>query len=159
MKNSDYQEFHDLMLALARLYPPYKPDDETIAAYFKPLSFMSIEIVTEAIERAASVHPTFYPKCGELIAICQNVVEEMREANKRRKQSAKSEWSRIGKCSHVYEFQQEGDGSQFLTGFLCCLNCPKVRPVFNRDKAFTKQTNYLATAMSVQPETRQQALL
>lgn len=155
MKNSDYNDFDGLLEMLARLYRIAKPDDETIAGYFKQLAFFSIEIVTEACERASGVHPSFFPRAGELIALCQNVVEEIREANKKREGSVRSDWQEISKCSHTWKHESEGDGNGLLTGFLVCVNCPAVKPVLNRDKMYSAQRAYLAKALSAKPEARQ----
>lgn len=143
------------MATLARYYRQDVSDEQVIADYFRQLQFFAFEIVNEAIERIPSVHPSFFPRVGELIAVCQNVVEEVREANKNHERSQRKEWSRVGSCSHVWNHEPEGDGTGLLTGFLVCVNCSKVQPVFNRSQMYSAQKAYLAQALSAEPKTRQ----
>ena len=147
MKNSDFDKFENLFELLARFYRIEAPDAATRDAYFEQLMEFSVEIVEEAVERSPMVHPSYFPKVGELLAICHNVVEEIRE-RKRQAESPSTEetrktWAKIEKCSHVWRSDEEPAGG-LIESFLVCVHCPAVRPVFSRSVLFQKQrgSNY-----------------
>lgn len=142
MKNSDLGQFENLFGTLARYYRIEDPDAATRDAYFSQLLPFSIEIVEEAIERSPTVHPSYFPKVGELLALCHNVVEEIQE-RKRKEQNADAEetrkkWAKVEKCAHVWRSDAEPEGG-LIQAFLVCVYCSAVRPVFSQSVKFQKQ--------------------
>lgn len=135
------------MHTLARYYRIAIPEAHTVDDYFRQLQFFALEIVNEAAERSPGAHPSFFPRVGELIAICQNVVEEIREANKREQGDSRQTWNSMGKCEHVYRDEPEPEGG-LITSFLVCVHCRKAKPVFSREMRFSNQKAYLAQAIT-----------
>lgn len=152
MKNSDFEAFDELMELLARYYRQQRLDAQTISDYFKQLSFFSIEFVAEAVERAPGVHPSWFPKVGELIAICQSIVEEVREAEKHKPRAEQEQWRQMKNCEHEMRYQEEtpenlARSGGFLVGFNVCLFCGFARPVFSSAIQFGQRRKYLEAGM------------
>lgn len=152
MKNSDYLAFEAEMERLARYYRQAKPDEQTISDYFKQLSFFPFEFVSEAIERAPSQYASFFPRVGELIAICQAVVEEVRQAEKHKPKAEQQRWEQMKHCEHELVLQEESPedlarSGGFLVAFNVCLYCGFARPVFSEAIQYEKQRRYLTEGM------------
>lgn len=142
------------MERLARYYRAARPDEQMIADYFKQLSFFPFEFVSEAIERAPRQYPSFFPRVGELIVICQAVVEEVRQVEKQKPQAERQNWEQMKRCAHDLVLQAESpegiaQSGGFLVGFNVCRHCGFARPVFSDAIQYERQRQYLAEGMRV----------
>lgn len=129
---------------LARFYRIEKPDAATRDAYCAQMMEFSIEIIEEAVERSPTVYPSYFPKVGELLALCHNVVEEIREKKRQAadndSEEARKKWAKVEKCKHVWRDEAEPEGSR-IESFLVCVHCSAVRPVFSQSFLRNCQTS------------------
>lgn len=143
MRETESVEFGDLMETLALWYRQPRPAANEILAYFGQLKGFALSIVEEAIQRYPLVHPDWFPKVGELLAICGQVVGELRS----QQDSADSHASiyKMANCQHDWRDELEPEGS-LIVSFKVCSHCTKAIPTFSSDARFARQRGYFVTA-------------
>jgi hypothetical protein len=145
---ADFDDFYSLMTTLRRYY---RMDGvvtvEEVTDYFHHLKLFDIGIVDEAIERTPILHPTWFPKWGELYAVCEAVANAFRSQSEAMAEKQKGAFDRMAACKHpVREIQPEPAGG-LIKEFRVCATCGHSMPVFARDPQFAGQRAFLATAM------------
>lgn len=149
MNVTDFDEFYGLMELLKRYYRLTEFSADEVAAYFDQLKPFALEIVSEAVDRAPSVHPSFFPKAGELLALCELVAVDFRKTAERRMQRDRDEFQRIAACQHDYEIQPEPAGGLFES-FRVCRKCEHAIPVISKAAEVARQSAYLQRALGAQ---------
>lgn len=146
MTNSDYDKFSDALNELACSYCA-KLDGDEIAAYFKLLSRFPIDLVVRVLEAAPESHPTYFPKAGELRALCESALVENRSHLSN--VDSVTAIRLMDGCDHDLVFEPEPEGGIFA-GFEVCAKCEFSKPITRKD-ADQRQVEYLAMAISNSP--------
>lgn len=146
MTSSDYDKFSQALDELACSYCA-KLDAGEITAYFKQLSRFPIELVVKALEAAPESHPSYFPKAGELRALCEAAMVEsrMQPGNV----DSVTAIRLMNGCDHELVFEPEPEGGIFA-GFDVCAKCEFSKPVTRKD-ADQRQIQYLTMAISNSP--------
>lgn len=121
MNQNDFGLFEQALNELACGYL-LKVEGDELAAYFRALARFPIETVLYAMVAAPQVHPTFFPKVGELIFLCYEAPSEQRNAV-----SSVAAIKAAAECDHDFVFEAEPEGA-FFSGFDVCQRCGKAVP-------------------------------
>lgn len=143
MREAEATEFDGLMETLALWYRQPKPEANEVIAYFNQLKHFALSIVEEAIQRSPGAHPDWFPKVGELLVICQQVVGGLR--NEKDNHPTNVAIYKMANCEHEWREEPEPEGG-WITSFNVCVRCTKALPVFSRDPRFTSRNRYIGEA-------------
>ncbi len=142
MNESDFDRFERALNELACSYLLRIEGDE-LAAYFRVLSRFAIELIERLLPEALRAHPTYFPKAGELLTLCDAVVADHKRSEAT---DSVSVIRAMNSCEHVWEFEPEAD-SALWAGFHTCARCRLSKPHLRADAA-PAQVEYLQQALS-----------
>lgn len=142
MTQWDYDRFETALNKLACNYLARIEGDE-LAAYFDTLSRFPIELIEQQFPEALQTHPSFFPKAGELLAMCQALIGTFRRPLSTDSVAAVRE---MAQCDHNWIFEPEADSSLWA-GFDTCSRCGMSKPRVRED-APRRQKEYLRMAIA-----------
>lgn len=139
------RDFDRFAIALNELACNYlaKIEGDELGAYFRALSRFPIDLVEQQLPEALEQHPTYFPKSGELILLCQSVLANYQRPSV--EDSAKA-IQQAAKCPHEWRYEPETD-STLWAGFDVCARCGLSKPRLRAD-APREQKEYLRMAIA-----------
>lgn len=128
MTDRDFEKFSYALNELACGYLAKIEGDE-LAAYFRILRRFPIEIVEQVLLDAPSHFPTFFPKAGELLGLCEAAVTNLQQ--RITSIDSVAAMRLMDTCDHDFKWEAEPEGvpgAGLFAGFDVCTKCKLSRP-------------------------------